>query len=113
MVKELFIEADFSRLGIDADGKEIVTVHGCAGQPDLSSQDDRRGPSAVRNFRFPFDILSFAPVKRQPDSFAWPGLCDLAITRRAAKLRPVRPRRIIGKAGENQKNENTSFPAPF
>ena len=82
-MNQLFVEPNSTGFGIHADGEEIMAIFRRRGQPDLAAHHDRRGPAAMRNFRFPFHVVRFAPGQRQAFGIG------MAVTVRPAKLRPV------------------------
>src|SRR5256885_10413896 len=91
-MKNLFVEANISRVRIDANCKKIVSIFGGGSEPNLPTPDHGRGPAAIGNFGFPFDVLAFAPMKRKADNIRIAGRRDMPITIRPAEFRPIRTR---------------------
>ncbi len=75
-------------------------------QPYASVGDNRRGPSMAGNRRLPDDVGGFAPLERQT------ALGGMALTRRAAELRPVlRP--CQDRCPGNQEEDQQLLHYPF
>src|SRR5438132_45462 len=101
-VKHLFVEANLSGFCIHTDGEEVMAVLRRCRQPDLAAHHHRRGPTAIRDFRFPFDVVRLAPVKRKAAELGVTWSRDMAITPWPAEFRPVRSR---CRPAEGQQNE--------
>ena len=104
-VKHFFVEANLAGFGIHTDGEEVMAILRRRGQPDLAAHHHRRGPAAIGNLRFPFDVVRLAPVQREADGFGVARGRDMAIAPRPAELRPVRSCCRPAKGQQNQRQE--------
>src|SRR5690349_10697320 len=81
-VKQLFVEANLAGFGVHTNGKEVVAILRRRGQPDLAAHHHRGGPAAIRNLRFPFDVVRLAPMQRQAAEFLIARSRDMPVTTR-------------------------------
>lgn len=91
-VEQPFVVNYCTGLRIDANDKELVTVLGGGGKPDLAVENDGRGPTAMGDGRFPADVFCLAPLDGQAAGrgLTWRG--DMSVAEWAAKFGPGRVR---------------------
>lgn len=93
--EEFEVMNDFAVGLAHADGRELLTVRGGGGDPDLVVPDDGGGPSFAGNGYGPFHVFGGAPFEREA------GGGGVAVTGGAAELRPL----VLGGRGvEGEQN---------
>ena len=68
-MENLFVEENLASVLVHGDREIIMSRFGRRGHPNLVAHNHRRGPTAIRNFRLPFDVIRFAPLQGQSDRF--------------------------------------------
>ena len=78
-----------------------VAISNRGGEPDPPAADDRRRPAPARDWRFPGDVLRFAPGERNRL------VCCVSLPGRPAKLRPVGRR---GRTAGDEREDESGHP---
>src|ERR1700722_956506 len=91
-MKDLLIKQNLARFLVHTDCKKVVAVDCGRGQPDLPVENDRRGPTLVRDGSFPLDVVRFAPMQRQAEQVGLSRGRRAPVAPRPAKIGPIVPR---------------------
>ncbi len=93
-VEELGVEENAPVVAAEGHDEKLLAVRGGGGQPDLSSENHRRRPTAPVDRRLPGHVLGLAPLARQAHGFGVPGPGG------TAELRP-----LVGRSGQTAEGE--------